>query len=188
MVLANAEETWRHVATNILLLPQEDIDLLNKKRIRNINFFRKSMDFERLETAVGAKDGLYYDLEDFFKYMVGHTPTNDELMLLTHAEYCDISYTTIQAAFEVVTMKSPSSPNPNVSTNVAQSVTTPTQNQGTPKHRNAPSHNSYNHVIPSLIRTVDFIRYTNFSLNGTEDILKFYSDVQTQGMQYNVIL
>ena len=63
----NAEDTWKHVAKNILLLPQKNIDLLHKKRICYINFFCKSMDFDRLENAVGAKDGMYYELEDFFK-------------------------------------------------------------------------------------------------------------------------
>ena len=181
MVLTNAEDTWKHVAENILMLHKDDIEFLNKKRIRNINFFRKSMDFERLENAVGAKDGLYYDLEDFFKYMISHTPSNDDLMLLTHDEYCDISYSNIQTAFELITMKYPSPRTTGVSTHANQPVET---NQPTQRSPIA----THDHIVPSLIRTVDFIRYTNFSLNGTEDILKFYSDVQTQGMQYNVVL
>ena len=48
--------------------------------------------------------------------------------------------------------------------------------------------NNYSHIAPSLIQTVDFICYINFLHNGTEYILKYYSDVQTQGMQYNVVL
>ena len=177
----NAEEAWQHVAKNILLLPQEDIDWLQKKRIRSINFFRKSMDLERLVNAVGAKDGLYYELEDFFKYMVVNTPTNDELMLLTHEEYCTISYSTIQDALEQITKKSSSTPIKGISTNANQ----PNFNVPQSQHM---SPQSYSHIFPSMIRTVDFIRYTNFSLNNTEDILKFYSDVQTQGIQYNVVL
>ena len=197
MVIANAEETWKHVAENILLPHQEDIEFLNKKRICIINFFRKSMDFQRLENTIGTKDGLYYDLEDLYKYMIIHTPSNDDLMLLTHADYCDISYSAIQAAFEVATMKSSTTASPGVSSHVPNFATNPVATQGNnkasqgstaPPTRLQTSQNSYSHIVPSLIRTVDFIRYTNFSLNGTEDILKFYSDVQTQGMQYNVVL
>ena len=154
MVLANAEETWKHVAKNVLLLHQEDIDFLSTKRIRNINFFRKSMDFQRLENAVGAKDGLYYDLEDFFEFMISHTPSSDDLMLLTHAEYCDISYSTIQAAFEVITMKSSTSPNPDVNSNVTNPVAT--QGLAAPTNTTPASHKSYSHIVPSLIRTVNF--------------------------------
>ena len=47
MVIANAEEKWEHVAENILLLPQEDIEFQNKKKIRNIIFF------ERIWTLIG---------------------------------------------------------------------------------------------------------------------------------------
>ena len=79
---------------------------------------------------------------------------------------------------------------PNFATNPAATQGNNKASQGStaPPTRLQTSQNSYSHIVLSLIRTVDFIRYTNFSLNGTEDILKFYSDVQTQGMQYNVVL
>ena len=180
MVLANAEETWQHVAKNLLLLPQEDIEFLHKKRIRTIMFFRKGKDFDRLANAVGTKDGLYYDLEDFYSYMITHKPSNDDLMLLTHDEYSNIAYDEVQPK----NLTSTASSSKSNSTNATQ----PKQASTVPTRPIVTSINSYSHIVPSLVRTVDFIRYTNFSLNGTEDILKFYSDVQTQGMQYNVVL
>ena len=62
---ANLTETWTHVVKNVLLLEDEDKAFLSKKRIRPINFFRKTLVVHRLETAVGSKDGLYFELEDF---------------------------------------------------------------------------------------------------------------------------
>ena len=183
---ANATDTWTHIVKNVLLLEDEDIQLLTKKRIRNENFFRKTLDITRLETAVGSKDGLFFELEDFFKYMIGHQPTNDELMLLTHQYYCDIPHSVIQSAYEVATssmsMQSKTqnrvvTPNVTMSSNPIQSQTG-TASIFSRINISAPT---YGHINPSSIRTVDFIRYTNFSLAGTDDILKFYSDVQIQG-------
>ena len=145
----NAEDTWKHVAKNILLLPQKNIDLLHKKRICYINFFCKSMDFDRLENAVGAKDGMYYELEDFFKYMVINTPSNNELMLLTHDEYCAISYSTIQAALEEITMKSSPSPTKGISTNATQPNTRATQGSAVQTHQNATSQQLQSHCSKS---------------------------------------
>ena len=56
-MLVNATETWTHVVENVLLLEDEDIAFLSKKWIRTINFFRKTLDVRRLETAVGSKHG-----------------------------------------------------------------------------------------------------------------------------------
>ena len=120
--------------------------------------------------------------------MVINTPSNNELMLLTRDKYCAISYATIQAALEEITMKSFPSPTKGITTYVTQPNTHATQGSAVQMRQNATSTNSCSHIIPNLICTVDFIRYTNFLLNSTEDILKFYSDVQTQGMQYNVVL
>ena len=156
------------------------------------------MDFERLANVIESKDGSYYALEDFFRYMISHIPTNDDLMLMTHADYCNISYSDIQTTFEAVTMKSSTTASRGFSPHVTAVLTNSVATQGHIPDSTAPklklfphvnlTQNNYSHIVPSLIQTVDFIRYTNFSLNGTEDVLKFYSDVQTQGMQYNVIL
>ena len=154
------------------------------------------MDIQRLEMTLGSKDGLFFELEDFFKYMIGHQPTNDELMLLTHHDYCDIFQTVVQAAYEVAISaqsaqsQNNTSSNANVSVNATIfSVLTPVQAGTAPQfsHINL-SANTHGHVTPAMICTVDSIRYTIFSLAGTEDILKFCSDVQAQGIQYNIIL
>ena len=58
---ASATDTLTHIVENVLLLDDEDIQLLAKKIIRNVNFFRKTLDITRLETALGSKDGLFFD-------------------------------------------------------------------------------------------------------------------------------
>ena len=118
------------------------------------------MYFQRVENAVGAKDGLYYDLEDFFEYMISHTPLKNDLILLTHAEYCDIPYSIIQATFEVITIKLSTSDNPGDSYNVTNPVAT--QGLAAPTNKTPASHNSYSHIVPSLSRILDLIRCTNF--------------------------
>ena len=193
---ANANETWTHVAKSVLLLEDEDIALLSKKRIRTINFFRKTLDVRRLETAVGSKDGLFFELEDFFKYMIGHQPSNDDLMMLTHQDYCDIPQTVVQTAYEIAVS---STSTKTTGTSVPSNVTVQTQKVSvqnptvvpsqTPRFNNVDLNTqTYAHVTPNIIRTVDFLRYTNFTLGGTDDILKFYADIQTQGSQYNILL
>ena len=86
------------------------------------------MDFNRLANAIESKDGLYYALDDFFRYMICHVPTNNDLMLMTHADYCNISYSDRQAAFEAAAMKSSSTASrgvsPTVTAGATNSVTT----------------------------------------------------------------
>jgi len=183
---------WTHVVKNVLLLEDEDIALLSKKRICNVNFFRKTLDVCRLETAVGSKDGLFFELEDFFKYMIGHQPTNDDLMTLTHQDYCNIPQSVVQTAYEVAVSSNsmqptaPSVPNVTVTTDRA-SVQAPT---AVPSPAQRFNHvnlacETYSHVAPNMIRSVDFIRYTIFSLRETDDILKFYSsNRQLQGRDF----
>ena len=169
---SSSVSTWEHVTQTVLGLSQDDIAFLHKKRIRSINFFRKSMDVQRLETTLGIKDGLYYELEDFLKYMIVNRPSNDELLEMTHEYYNDLSQDAIQTAYEVET-----------------ATREPDAEDKSPHtHLNNANTQDYSHIIPSLIRTVDFIRYTNFSLSSTDGILKFYSDIQSQGSQYNILL
>ena len=127
--------------------------------------------------------------------MIGHQPTNDDLMTLIHQEFCNIPQSVVQAAYEVAVSSTSMQPTatsvPNVTVKTDRaSVQAPTAVLSQAQrfnHVNLASQ-TYSHVTPKMIRTVDFIRYTIFSLGETDDILKFYSDVQTQGAQYNILL
>ena len=126
--------------------------------------------------------------------MIGHQPTNDDLMTLTHQDYCNIPQSAVQTAYEVAVSSNsmqptaPSVPNVTVTTDRA-SVQAPTVVPSPAQRFNHVnlSSQTYLHVTPNMIHTVDFIRYTFFLLGETDGILKFYSDVQTQGAQYNIL-
>ena len=106
-------------------------------------------------------------------------------MKMTETEYREIPHSTIKLAYELAVAPTSTS---------ASNASPPTQNQ--PPTTNAAgagvTHTfgcmnlsiDCSHITPAFIKTVDFHRYTNFNLNATDDILKFYSDVQSQGSQY----
>ena len=103
--------------------------------------------------------------------MIGHQPSIDELMTLTHQEYFGLPQSVAQAAFEVA-VSSPSTkktrmsvPRVPVQTNEAF-ATNPTEKPSqVQKLYNVDLDTlTYSHVSPNVIRTVDFMRYTNFTL------------------------
>ena len=104
------------------------------------------MDFDSLANAIESKDGLYYALEDFFRYMISHVPTNDNLMLMTHANYCNISYLDIQTAFEAVTMKSSTTAFRDFSPHVTAGATSLVAAQGCIPDSTAPKLKLFSHV------------------------------------------
>ena len=181
--------TWEHVATQILLLDSEEIALLKAKRIRKMSFFNSMETVDRLGVILPEKDGLFYELEDFCRYIIGHKPSNADLMSMTETEYREIPRSAIKLAYELAVAPTSTS---------ASNAPPRTQNQP-PSNTNAGASVTQpfgrinismdcSRITPAFIKTVDFQRYTNFNLNATDDILKFYSDVQSQGSQYNVLL
>ena len=74
-------DTWHHVATNILLLNEEELKILRDKSIRKIAFFYNMNDVTRLSEIYPDKDGLYYELEDFCRYIIGHNPSYCHMQL-----------------------------------------------------------------------------------------------------------
>ena len=94
-------ETWEHVAKQILLLDEEEIALLKAKRIRKMSFFNNMETVDRLSAIVTEKDGLFYELEGFCRYIIGHKPSNADLMRMTEIEYREIPRSTIKMAYEL---------------------------------------------------------------------------------------
>ena len=187
--MASDPATWEHMATQILLLDSEEIELLKAKRIRKISFFNNMETVGRLSDVLTEKDGLFYELENFCRYIIGHKPSNADLMGMTEAEYREIPRSAIKIAYELAIASTckPASGAP-LSTSNQPPPTNITGAGVTQTFGRINISMNCSGITPSFIKTLDFQHYTNFNLNATDDILKFFSDVQSQGSQYIVLL
>ena len=170
-------ELWQHVTKDILEFEEDEINDLARKGMRKINFLRKNTRRDIIATyqAHQPADGFLLDMLNFHEYLVVMKPTDDDIMALDSDVYNNLDSFDIKRRYDTQTTLSTSAPPIGI----------------TPSSTSAPAPVNtvdYALVDPTNIRTTDFIRYTSFSLSCTDDIMKFYSNVCTQGHQYMIYL
>ena len=180
-----------------------------KNRVRWLQFFKRQKDTEWINKLAFDKVGLKQSLIYSQKYVIAYNLDVEAMETLSYLDFQEAGshevgclYDEVQDTHEMSKdlYRSKSTGTPAVSTTpppIQMVPRTPLISQTwqkynintTPDSFSTPtSGTGFTLMTCNDVRTIDFIRYTNFQLTSAQEIMGFYRDLFSQGSQYNIHL